>query len=200
MKVLIVDDEKGIRDSYRMILEYEGYEVDEASSGFTALKKIKTGNYKITLLDLMLPDIKGIEILEKIKSENIDTNTIVITGHGNVKDAVNAIKLGAFDFLEKPIEKNKLIILIKNLTDIIELKDENRSLKTAIQEEIKIIGESPGIKEIHETIKKIAPSDSSIFIQGENGSGKDLIARAIHFNSNRKKKNFIEVNCAAIPD
>ncbi|MDD3627579.1 MAG: sigma-54 dependent transcriptional regulator, partial [bacterium] len=107
---------------------------------------------------------------------------------------------GAFDFLEKPIEKNKLIILIKNLTDIIELKDENRSLKTAIQEEIKIIGESPGIKEIHETIKKIAPSDSSIFIQGENGSGKDLIARAIHFNSNRKKKNFIEVNCAAIPD
>lgn len=200
MKILIVDDEKAIRDSYRMILEYEGYEVEEASSGFKALKKIKTGEFKIILLDLMLPDIQGIEILEKIKKEDIDTNVIVITGHGNVKDAVKAIKLGAFDFLEKPVEKNKLIIILKNLSDLIILRRENRTLKETIREDNVIVGESSGIQDILGMLDKIGMSDSNVFIQGENGTGKDLIARAIHAHSGRKNNPFVEVNCAAIPD
>ncbi len=200
MKILIVDDEKSIRDSYRMILEYEGYEIDEAASGVRALRKIKTGLYKIVLLDLMLPDIGGIEIMERLKKEGIDVNIIVITGHGNVKDAVASTKLGAFNFLEKPIEKNKLIIILRNLVDIIELRVENKNLKSTLYDDIQIIGDSSKITEILEVINKVAPSDSGIFIQGENGTGKDLIARSIHFNSKRNKKPFIEVNCAAIPD
>jgi two-component system nitrogen regulation response regulator NtrX len=191
--ILIVDDEEGILDTLSGILEDEGYEVITASSGEDALERFKAFSPEIVLLDVWLPGMDGIEVLKRIKEGNNFTSVIMISGHSNIDTAVNAIKLGAYDFLEKPLSLEKVLILIKNALDMQRLE------RRIGEERWEIVGQSPQIMALKETIKKAASSHSRILIYGESGTGKELVARAIHNESPRRNANFIEVNCAAIP-
>jgi len=191
--ILIVDDEEGILETLSGILEDEGYEVITASSGEDALEQFKAFSPEIVLLDVWLPGMDGIEVLKKIKEGNNFTSVIMISGHSNIDTAVNAIKLGAYDFLEKPLSLEKVLILIKNALDMQRLE------RRIGEEKWEIVGQSPQIIALKETIRKAASSNSRILIYGESGTGKELVARAIHNESPRRNSNFIEVNCAAIP-
>ncbi len=198
-KLLIVDDELKICEILKDILDAEGYGVDFATNGNESLKKIYRNNFDLVLLDIKLPDIDGITILKKIKEYDPDISVIMISAFGTVSTAVEALKHGADDFIEKPLETTRLITTIKNILEKSELKKQSIILKSEMLKEYKIIGESEGIKRVLALIEKAAPANSTVLILGETGTGKDLVAHNIHLKSPRAGKPFIKVNCAALP-
>jgi two-component system nitrogen regulation response regulator NtrX len=198
-RILIVDDEASIRETLKEILDYEGYEIEEAKDGEEALAKIKKFNYDAVLADIKMPKLDGIELLEKSKEIAPELPFIMISGHGTMETAVEATKKGAFDFINKPPDLNKLLITVRNAVDKNTLVIETKVLKRKITKTRPIIGESPSIKKIKKTIEKVAPTDARVLVTGQNGTGKELVARWLHEMSNRADKPLVEVNCAAIP-
>lgn len=198
-KILIIDDEKSIRSTLREILEYEKFEIDEAQDGEEGLQKLKKGEFDIALCDIKMPKMDGIEVLEKTIEEGIDTQFIMISAHGTIETAVEAVKKGAYDFIQKPPDLNRLLITIRNAQDKSHLVSETKVLKKKISGTHDIVGESESIKKVKETIEKVAPAEARVLVTGENGTGKELVARWIHQLSPRAGAPLIEVNCAAIP-
>ncbi len=198
-KLLIIDDEKSIRKALREILEYEKYQVDEAADGSEGLSLIQKDKYDIILCDIKMPKMDGIEVLDKIMTLSSDTPVIMISGHGNIETAVEAVKKGAFDFIAKPLDLNRLLVTIRNAMDKSSLVTETKVLKKKVSKTFDMIGESKAIIQIQEMIERVAPTDARVLITGGNGSGKELVARWLHEKSNRSNAPLIEVNCAAIP-
>ena len=197
--LLIVDDEKSIRKTLREILEYEGYHVEEAQDGAEAVNAVKDGDFDCVLMDIKMPKMDGMEALEKILKDTDDTPVIMISGHGTIDTAVEAVKKGAFDFVSKPMDLNRLLITVRNALDKGSLITQTKVLKRKVTKTREILGESPAIKKILEKIEKVAPTEARVLITGENGTGKELVARWVHEKSPRAKGPMIEVNCAAIP-
>lgn len=197
--ILVTDDEKSIRNSLREILEFEQYRVLEAEGGESALKQVKEEKVDLMILDIKMKGMDGIEVLEKVKEMNSDLPVIMISGHGTIKIAVQATKIGAFDFIEKPPDLNRLLISVRNALSRNKLVEENKRIRTELNDVREMVGESSAIDRIKKTIDKVAPSTSRVLITGENGTGKELVARWIHEKSNRASKKFVDVNCAAIP-
>jgi two-component system nitrogen regulation response regulator NtrX len=197
--ILIADDEKSIRKTLREILEYESYKVDEASDGAQALAMLTDGDYDCALLDIKMPKMDGMEVLEKIKATDCDTPIIMISGHGTVENAVEATKKGAYDFIQKPPDLNRLLVTVRNALEKATLVTETKVLKRKVGKTREIIGESPAIQKIKDTIERVAPTEARVLITGENGTGKELVARWIHERSKRANGPLVEVNCAAIP-
>ena len=198
-KILIIDDEKSIRNTLREILEYEKYEVEEASDGQEGLEKVKKGKYDLILCDIKMPKMDGIEVLEKAIEARTEGQFIMISAHGNIETAVEAVKKGAYDFIQKPPDLNRLLITLRNAQDKSNLVTETKALKKKISKTYDIIGESEAIVGVKETIEKVAPTEARVLITGSNGTGKELVARWLHMQSARSKHPFVEVNCAAIP-
>jgi DNA-binding NtrC family response regulator len=200
-KILIIDDERAIRRALREILEFEEFTVDEAENGKEGLEKAIATTYDMIFCDIKMPLMDGMEVLEGLNTAKVDSPVIMISGHGNVETAVQAIKKGAFDFIEKPLDLPRILVTIRNAKDRTVMVEETKQLKSTVRrfKGSSIIGESEGIVKIKEMIEKVAPSDARVLITGGNGTGKELVARALHDNSNRRKAPFIEVNCAAIP-
>ena len=198
-RILIIDDEKSIRNTLREILEYEKYTVDDAADGEAGLLKVREQKYDVILCDIKMPKMDGIEVLSKI-FEVTDTPVIMISGHGTIDTAVEAIKKGAYDYISKPIDLNRLLIALRNALDRSRLVDEARFLKRRISANYEMIGLSGAMLQIREMIAKVAPTEARVLITGENGTGKELVARNLHALSSRCNGPFIEVNCAAIPD
>ena len=199
-KILIIDDEKEICESIKMILEYEGYEANYSTSAVEGLK-IAEGNPPLCLLlDIQMPEMSGFEVLKRVKESAPSLSVIIISAHGSVENAIKATRLGAFDFIEKPIDRDKLLISVRNAVEQVKLLTENIEIKKTLEGSAEILGQSKQIKSILELIDKVAPLDTRVLITGENGTGKELVARAIYKRSQRKDKPFIEVNCAAIPN
>jgi two-component system nitrogen regulation response regulator NtrX len=198
--VLVVDDERNIRRSLEMILEGEGYKVTCAESGEEALDALKETNFQAALLDIFMPGINGIDALKQMKESRPDLAVIVISGHGTVQDAVRATQFGAYDFLEKPLSREKVLLAVTHAIESVGLTQENRTLKKRIEGSYEMIGESDALGVIRDQISRVAPSNGRVLILGESGTGKELIARAIHQNSKRASGPFIKVNCAAIPE
>jgi two-component system, NtrC family, nitrogen regulation response regulator NtrX len=199
VEILIIDDEKAIRKTLSEILSFEGYKIDEAADGEEGLKKFSQKNYDIVLCDIKMPKLDGIEFLEKAREINHDIPVIMISGHGNIDTAVDAVKKGAFDYISKPPDLNRLLITLRNATDRTKLSAETKVLKRKVNKTIEMVGDSPAISKIKHTIEKVAPTDARVLITGENGVGKELVARWIHEKSNRNTGPLVEVNCAAIP-
>ncbi len=197
--VLVTDDEKSIRNSLREILEFEGYDVLEAESGEEVFEVIGDRAVDLILLDIKMKGMDGMEILQSLNDRGHDFPVIMISGHGTIEIAVEATKLGAFDFIEKPPDLNRLLVSVRNALDKQELAAENRSIRSKLPKVPEIKGCSKAIREIKKNIDKVAPTNSRVFITGENGTGKELVARWIHEKSNRSNGSFIDVNCAAIP-
>lgn len=197
--ILVIDDEKTIRNTLKEILEYEGYRVDEAPDGEAGLDKIKNNNYDAVLCDIKMPKMDGLEVLPKIIEMAPDIPVIMISGHGTIETAVEATKKGAYDFISKPPDLNRLLITLRNAVEKQNLVVETKILKRKVSKTKEIIGESPAIEKIMETIDKVAPTEARVLVTGENGTGKELVARWIHEKSNRGNGPLIEVNCAAIP-
>lgn len=200
-KILVIDDEKSIRRALKEILEFEDFEVDEAEDGKEGLEKATSTFYDIIFCDIKMPKMDGLEALEAMQKEKVESPVIMISGHGNIETAVEAIKKGAFDFIEKPLDLNRILVTIRNANDKATLVEEKKTLKKTVQKfkGSSIIGETEEIVNIKEMISKVGPSDARVLITGENGTGKELVARSLHDNSARKDEPFIEVNCAAIP-
>jgi len=201
MQILLIDDERAIRRALREILEFENCQVHEAESGVQALQLLEQSSFDLIFSDIKMPHMDGIELLEQIKKKNLETPIVMISGHGNVETAVGAIKLGAFDFIEKPLDLNRILVLLRQVKDRNHLVEQTVQLKQVVKK-IKgthIIGQTPAVQEITAMIDKVAPSDARVLITGANGTGKELVARSLHELSNRNKAPFIEVNCAAIP-
>ncbi|QEC44160.1 sigma-54-dependent transcriptional regulator [Pseudobacter ginsenosidimutans] len=197
--ILIIDDEKAIRKTLSEILSYEGYKIEEASDGEEGLKKFKERTFDVVLCDIKMPKLDGIEFLDKAREVNPDVPVIMISGHGTIETAVEAVKKGAYDYIAKPPDLNRLLITIRNATDKTNLVAETKVLKRKVSKVEEMIGESGPILRIKETIDKVAPTDARILVMGENGVGKELVARWVHEKSNRAAGPLIEVNCAAIP-
>ncbi len=197
--ILIIDDERAIRKTLSEILSFEGYKVDEASDGEEGLKKFKEKTFDLVLCDIKMPKLDGIEFLQRAGEINPDIPIVMISGHGNIETAVEAVKKGAYDFISKPPDLNRLLITIRNAMDKSTLVTETKVLKRKVSRVQEMIGESAGIKKIKDTIEKVAPTEARILVTGENGVGKELVARWIHEKSNRASGPIIEVNCAAIP-
>jgi DNA-binding NtrC family response regulator len=200
-RILIIDDERAIRRALREILEFEQFEVDEAENGKQGLEKALARTYDVIFCDIKMPEMDGMDVLEGLMKGNVEAPVIMISGHGNIETAVQAIRNGAFDFIEKPLDLNRILVTIRNARDKTVLVEETKQLKTTVKrfKGSSIIGETDAITHIKEMIEKVGPSDARVLITGENGTGKELVARSLHDNSNRKKMQFIEVNCAAIP-
>jgi two-component system, NtrC family, nitrogen regulation response regulator NtrX len=198
-RILVIDDERSIRNTLKEILEYEKFEVDVAEDGFEGLEKIETSHFDVVLCDIKMPKMDGIEVLSKIQEKDPDATVVMISGHGSIDTAVEAIKKGAFDFISKPLDLNRLLITIRNATDKTKLVTETKVLKRKVSKSYEMIGESDAIHRIKEMIERVAPTDARIFITGNNGTGKELVARWLHELSNRSKGPYVEVNCAAIP-
>jgi len=198
-KILIIDDEKAIRNTLREILEYESYEVDEASNGAEGLEKLANDDYEAVLCDVKMPKMDGIEVLIKAKEIDDDIPFIMISGNGTIETAVEATKKGAYDFISKPPDLNRMLLTIRNAIDKKSLTVETKVLRRKVTKTREIIGDSPAIQNIMNTIDKVAPTDARVLITGENGTGKELVARWVHEKSNRAKNTLVEVNCAAIP-
>ncbi len=197
--ILIIDDEKAIRKTLTEILTFEGYKIEEAADGEEGLKKFREKTYDLVLCDIKMPRLDGIEFLQKAGEVYPDIPVIMISGHGNIETAVEAVKKGAYDYISKPPDLNRLLITIRNAMDKSSLVTETKVLKRKVSRVQEMIGESAPIKKIKETIEKVAPTDARILITGENGVGKELVARWIHEKSNRSSGPIVEVNCAAIP-
>ncbi len=198
--ILIIDDEPEICESIKMILEYEGYEVQYSTNSTEGVQKAINDNFAALLLDIQMPEMNGFEVLKKVKDMNPALSVIMISAHGSVENAIKATRLGAFDFIEKPIDRDKLVISIRNAVEQSNLITENKEYKKSFRGDEKILGKSKTMANILATIEKVAPLDTRVLIYGENGTGKELVARAIHYKSERKDKSFVEVNCAAIPN
>ncbi len=197
--ILIIDDEKSIRVSLREIMEYEKFDVHEAKDGEEGLKMLLENTYDIILCDIKMPKMDGVEVLDKAIAAGIDTPFIMISAHGTIESAIDATRKGAYDFIPKPPDLNRLLVSIRNAMDKKNLVNETKVLKKKINKSFEIIGNSEALKVIHKTIDKVAPTEARVFITGPNGSGKELVARWIHAKSNRANAPLIEVNCAAIP-
>ena len=197
--ILIIDDEKAIRKTLHEILSFEGYKIEEAGDGEEGLKKFREKSYDVVLCDIKMPKLDGIEFLQKASELNGDIPIIMISGHGNIETAVEAVKKGAYDYISKPPDLNRLLITIRNAMDKSSLVTETRTLKRRVSKVQDMVGDSSPIKKIKETIEKVAPTEARVLITGENGSGKELVARWIHEKSNRASSPLVEVNCAAIP-
>lgn len=198
-KILIIDDEKSIRHTLREILEYEKYQIDEAENGKVGLEKLKEEDFDVVLCDVKMPELDGIEVLEQARALDHVPQFIMISAHGNIDTAVDATKKGAYDFIQKPPDLNRLLLTIKNALDKSNLIQETKVLKKKVAKSNEIIGASKPIQEVKETIEKVAGTEARVLITGSNGTGKELVANAIHKLSSRNKKPLIEVNCAAIP-
>ncbi|RYY62497.1 MAG: sigma-54-dependent Fis family transcriptional regulator [Chitinophagaceae bacterium] len=198
-EILIIDDEKAIRKTLTEILSFEGYKMDEASDGEEGLKKFREKTYDLVLCDIKMPKIDGLEFLQKAGETNPDIPIVMISGHGNIETAVEAVKKGAYDFISKPPDLNRLLITIRNAMERNSLVTETKTLKRKVSRVQEMIGGSAPIQKIKDTIDKVAPTDARILITGENGVGKELVARWVHEKSNRVTGPLVEVNCAAIP-
>jgi len=198
-KILVIDDEKPIRNTLQEILEYEDHEVEIASDGFEGLEKAKESKYDIILCDIKMPNMDGIEVLEKLELVSPDVPVIMISGHGSVENAVEALKKGAYDFIEKPLELNRLLVTIRNALERKDLVVETKKLKRKVSKTYDMVGESEAITKIKEMIDRVSPTDARVLITGKNGTGKELVARWVHEKSPRSGYPFVEVNCAAIP-
>lgn len=198
-KILIIDDEVSIRNTLKEILEFEKYNVEEAKDGQDGLKKLRESPYDIVLCDIKMPKIDGLEVLEKAQEEGIEAQFIMISAHGNIETAVEATKKGAFDFIQKPPDLNRLLVSLRNALDKSQLVNETRVLRKKVSKNYRMIGSSPILEEVRNMIDKVAPTDARVLVTGPNGSGKELVARQIHEKSGRSKAPLIEVNCAAIP-
>ena len=198
-KLLIIDDEKSIRRTLREILEYEKYLVDEAADGIEGIAMIQKNKYDVVLCDIKMPKMDGIEVLDKIMQMSPETAVVMVSGHGNIETAVEAVKKGAFDFIAKPLDLNRLLVTIRNAMDKTTLVLETKVLKKKVNKTFDMIGASKAIVQIQEMIERVAPTDARVLITGANGSGKELVARWLHEKSNRSSAPLIEVNCAAIP-
>ncbi|HET6769304.1 MAG TPA: sigma-54 dependent transcriptional regulator [Chitinophagaceae bacterium] len=197
--ILIIDDEKAIRKALMEILSAEGYKTEEAGDGEEGLKKFKEKSYDVVLCDIKMPKLDGIEFLQKATETNADVPVIMISGHGNIETAVDAVKKGAFDYISKPPDLNRMLITIRNAMDRSSLVTETKVLKRKVNRVQEMIGDSSPIRKIKETIEKVAPTDARIMITGDNGVGKELVARWVHEKSSRASGQLVEVNCAAIP-
>lgn len=198
MKILIIDDERSIRNSLKEILADEGYDVDVAENGVIGCTMADKEKYSVIFCDIKMPEMDGTEVLDKLTEMGIDSSVVMISGHADITTAVECIKKGAFDFIEKPLDLNRILITIKNATDKVSLVKETRILKKKVYGQ-EMIGESPVIGHIRDMIDKVAPTDARVLIVGSNGTGKELVARNLHQKSNRSSMPYIEVNCAAIP-
>lgn len=199
MKVLIVDDERAIRNSLGEILSDEGYEVESAEDGASALALVAKEKYDVIFCDIKMPEMDGMEVLDKLVADGCDSAIVMISGHGDIDTAVESIKKGAFDFIQKPLDLNRILITIKNATEKVSLVNETKILKKKVFGASEMIGESEPMKHIRAIIDKVAPTDARVLIEGPNGSGKELVARSLHRQSERSAMPFVEVNCAAIP-
>ena len=198
MKILVIDDERPIRNSLKEILGDEGYTVETAESGAQALELVDKEKFDVIFCDIKMPGMDGMEVLSKLEEEGVEAAVIMISGHGDIDTAVDCMKKGAFDFIQKPLDLNRILITIKNATERVNLVKENRILKKKVYGQ-QMIGESEPIRHIRDIIAKVAPTDARVLITGANGSGKELVARSLHQQSDRSQMPYIEVNCAAIP-
>ena len=198
-KILIIDDERAIRSTLSEILQHEGYKVETAENGEEGLEKFKAQTFDVVLCDIKMPKLDGIEFLEKAHQLNPDIPIIMVSGHGTIETAVDAVKKGAFDYISKPPDLNRMLITIRNAMDKTTLVTETKVLKRKISKVQEIIGTSTAIEKIKETIEKVAPTDARVLVTGENGVGKELVAKWLHEGSSRNKSPLVEVNCAAIP-
>lgn len=200
-KVLVIDDDRPIRSTLKEILEFEKFTVDDAENGEEGIKKIEKQTFDLVLCDIKMPKMDGIEVLQKVQQLKPETPVVMISGHGDIETAVGAIKQGAFDFIAKPLDLNRLLVTVRNALDRNELVEETKQLRKKVYKSKlnDIIGESTAIQEVKQMIDKVAPTDARVLITGGNGTGKELVARNLHQNSSRKSSAFIEVNCAAIP-
>lgn len=200
-KILIIDDEAAIRGALKEILEYESFEVDEAEDGLQGLKKLEKESYDLIFCDIKMPKMDGIEVLEKLKEKEVEAPVIIITGHGSVETAVEALKKGAYDFIQKPLDLNRVLVTVRNASNQTALVKETKTLRKKVNKVLgsNIVGESKAIEEIKQMIETVAPTEARVLITGGNGSGKELVARQLHEKSPRSSNAFIEVNCAAIP-
>ncbi|UCD25573.1 MAG: sigma-54-dependent Fis family transcriptional regulator [Gemmatimonadota bacterium] len=198
-RVLVVDDERGVREALRQILEYEGMEIATANSGDEALESMPDFHPHLVLLDVKMAGMDGLQTLAKIREIDDNLPVVMISGHGSIQTAVEATQLGAYDFLEKPLDTDRILLTLRNALQHVDLSSENERLRAVVTDRYEIIGKSRAIKEVLQVIEKVAPTPARVLITGENGSGKELIARAIHKQSPRSDKPFVEVNCAAIP-
>ncbi len=197
--ILVVDDEQSVRNSLKMILEYERFEVEFAENGETAIKKLITASVDVVLLDVKMAGMDGIEVLQRIREKKAHLPVIMISGHGTIETAVEATKLGAYDFLPKPLDRDKLLVTIRNALQQAKLSEDYHKLQETVEGRLQILGESTKIKQVLEIVDRVGPTEARILITGENGTGKELVAKAIHRKSKRISKPFVEVNCAAIP-
>src|SRR5215813_154203 len=199
-RVLVIDDEAAIRDSLRMILEYEDYQFVGAAGGQEGLDIIRRERPDIVLLDIKMPGMDGLEVLRKLRALDETLPVVMISGHGTTATAVEAIKAGAIDFLEKPLSSERVIVTLGNTLKQQELGRENRELKLAMESKYEIVGDSPALRRVLEAVKRAAPTNATVLLRGESGVGKELVARTIHRNSPRAGQRFVQVNCAAIPE
>ena len=199
MKILIIDDERSIRNSMKEILIDEGYSVDTAEDGSSGHDMAAKGHYDVVFCDIKMPGMDGVEVLDMLVTEGCESAIVMISGHGDIETAVDCIKKGAFDFIQKPLDLNRLLITIKNATDRTKLVSQNKSLKKKVYGMDRMVGESPAICHIREIVAKVAATPARVLITGGNGSGKELVARSLHEQSDRAAQPYIEVNCAAIP-
>ena len=198
MKLLVIDDERSIRNSLKEILMDEGYEVDVAEDGAVGCAMAEKEKYNVIFCDIKMPNMDGIEVLDKLNEDGVDSAVIMISGHGDIDTAVECIKKGAFDFIQKPLDLNRILITVKNATEKVSLVKETKILKKKVYGQ-EMIGESEPIMKVKDMIDKVAPTDARVLITGANGSGKELVARSLHQKSHRSAMPYIEVNCAAIP-
>ena len=200
-KILLIDDEAAIRSALKEILEYESFEVKEAEDGASALKTLEKEEFDLIFCDIKMPRMDGMEVLDKIKEKGIDAPVVMMTGHGTVETAVEALKKGAYDFIQKPLDLNRILVTVRNASDQKALVQETKTLRKKVNKTIgtDIVGESDAITEIKKMIDTVAPTEARVLITGGNGSGKELVARQLHEKSTRSAAPFIEVNCAAIP-
>ena len=198
-KILVIDDEKSIRNSLKDVLEYEKHEVVLSEDGLDGLEKFNEGSFDVVLCDIKMPKMDGMEVLDAILDSPDDAAIIMISGHGTIDTAVEAIKKGAFDYIEKPLDLNRLLITIRNALDRTDLITETKTLKRKVSKTYEMVGESPAMIKVKEMIERVAPTEARVLITGDNGTGKELVARWLHEKSGRASMPFIEVNCAAIP-
>lgn len=199
MKLLIIDDEKSIRNTLKEILEFEGHDVSLAADGVEGLALATSDSYDVIFSDIKMPNMDGMELLEKLNEANVDSSVIMISGHGSIDSAVDCIKKGAFDFIQKPLDLNRILITLRNATDRTNLVKETKTLKKRVSRIPEIVGVSPAITRIKDMIDRVAPTEARVLITGSNGTGKELVARWLHEKSSRSSMPFVEVNCAAIP-
>src|SRR5881394_593097 len=201
-RILVIDDETAIREAIRMTLEYEGYRIDEARSGQDGIDKATrtAAPYDAILLDIKMPILDGIEVLENLKEQRVASPVIMVSGHGDVHTAVECTKRGAYDFLEKPLNRDKLLLTVRNAVRVRSLEEENIELKEKAEKEYQLVGDSPQMHDLKSQIERAAPTKATVLITGESGTGKELVAREIHRRSSRANQPFVQVNCAAIPE